>query len=252
MADSQNKKAVGYIRAAVWKKNWAPDYEIQGAALNKYMKDNRYEKVKTAIESQSYKQTHRKANLALKDLLEICEKENADFLYCDTGMSRTNPFFKQVVYERSFAKGGWKFIKLPKDEILLDAIRRFNRLDFIATRNYQRLNPPIKKEKKSGIQNMSSLDRWVIANDISPTRLKNYVHLVGGAYSIFDVISEHIENGLANKAIAWELNNLLYFTPTEKPWTEESVRKLRNMIKGKYESKDHFRSFISAWKDRRK
>ena len=61
-----------------------------------------------------------------------------------------------------------------------------------------------------------------------------------------------VKLGMVNKAIVWKLNNLLYFTPTEKPWTEESVRKLRNMIKGKYESKNHFISFISAWKDSNK
>ncbi|MBT4934808.1 MAG: hypothetical protein HOL66_09185 [Rhodospirillaceae bacterium] len=253
MAKKASKKAVGYIRGAVWRTGWAPDSGMQGGLISKYMNDKKFEKIALKGEVQKFTKTTRNPNKVLNELIEICEKENADFIFCDIGYFRRNQYFNNVVYQRSLLKKkSWKFIQLPQSNRIIDAIRRFNKARRKEIVKHSIANP--KPEDKPQFRYVSPITKWQDRWDISETKKKNYTHLVHGEYSICDVILEHAEKGLSNYRIAWELNDLLYRTPTGMEWTDESVRKLRNMMAGKYEHDrgpkrkgDHFLSFMEAW-----
>ncbi len=257
MAKKSSKKAVGYVRAALWQGRFSVDCSLQAQLINDHIADKKYEKIKVVGEIQQFTKHTRNPNKFLIDLLDICEKEEADFIYCDVGFYRgTNQLLNNAIHQRSNKKKGWKFIKLPQDKRLTETIRRFNKERGKArTINRVKNPPPLPKKEYKYV---SPLEVWREKWGMSKTKKKNYTHLLKGDYSICDAIIEFAKEGLSNYRIAWELNDLMFRTSTGLEWTDESVRKLRDMIDGKYEQDniltdkkgDHFVSFMAAWRSK--
>ncbi len=245
MAKRGSGPAVGYLRGRLWKGKWAPDAKLQRERIKEFAEENEYEIIKFAGEQQKFSLGRKTGFKKLMELFAHCEEHNATFLYIDIGNWRPNVVLNSYTehYNKYGTKKGWKFVAVPPDKKTMEAIERQARMEkFESHRRPKKKSIKKKKEKPSPIEN------WQIKYKISRRRLKGFEHLYRGVDPIFRFIEKILEAtpSLTNKRIAWALDRDAYLTVDGKRWNDETVRKIRSVIK-----KDDFREFVRL-KDRDK
>ena len=232
MAERGNGKAVGYIRGRQWKGKWAPDAQRQRQRLLKFADANEYEIIKFGGEQQKFSLGRRTGFRKLTELLTLCDEHKATFLYVDIGNWRPNIILNNYVshYKKHGTKRGWQFVAVPPDLETMEAIERQARLEKFESK--RRLQKKVGKERR---KILLPIEQWQFDYKISRRRLKGFEHLYRGVEPIYRAIEKLIEESpkLTNKRIAWALDREAYLTVDGKRWTDETVRKVRGLIKDK-------------------
>ncbi|MBC8269046.1 MAG: hypothetical protein H8E36_09885 [Rhodospirillaceae bacterium] len=245
MAERGSGKAVGYMRGRLWKGKWAPDARLQRNRIAEYAEENEYEVIKYGGEQQKFSLGRKTGFKVLMELAELCNKHKATFLYVDIGNWRPNVVLNSFLEQAERLKKirDWKFVAIPPDRKIMEAIERQARLEKFESRRR-----PIKKIIKKKKEKPSPIEKWKTKFKIGRRRLKGFEHLYHGVEPIYRVIEKILEETpkLTNKRIAWALDREAYLTVDGKRWTDETVRKIRGVIK-----EEEFREFVHL-KDRDK
>ncbi len=245
MAKRGSGLAVGYIRGRLWKGKWAPDAKLQRARIKEFADENEYEVIKIAGEQQKFSLTTKAGIKKLGELLTLCDEQKATFLFVDIGNWRPNVVLNSYVnhYKRYGTKKGWEFVAVPPDKKTMEAIERQARMEKFESRRHHKKKDVEKKKEKP-----SPLEKWQKKYNVSRRRLKGFEHLYHGVEPIFRIIEKILAEtpNLTNKRIAWALDREAYLTVDGKRWSDETVRKIRGVIK-----EDDFLEFVRL-KDRDK
>ena len=238
MAKRGSGKAVGYIRGRLWKGKWAPDKDLQARRIKEFAEEYEYEIIHIAGEQQKFLAGLRAKFSKFHKLLDLCKEHEADFLYVDIGNWRPNVVLNAFVTaaKSGQTKRGWKFVAVPPDKKTMEAIERQARMEKFELQRRRRKKPAEKKSKT-----LSPIEKWQIQYSVGSRRLKGFEHLYHGVDPIFRIIEKLLKetSNLTNKRIAWALDREAYLTVDGKRWTDETVRKVRGLIK-----REEFRRYV--------
>jgi len=230
MAKRGSGKAVGYIRGRVWKGKWAPDKICQENRIREFAEVDEYEIIKFGIEQQKFSLGRKTGFKKLMELLDLCREHDAAFLYVDIGNWRPNVVLNDLATQIKIrgTRKGWKFIAVPPDKKTMEAIERQARMENFESQR-RRGKKPVEKKSKD----LSDIEKWQKVYGVGRRRLKGFEHLYHGVDPIFRFIEKILKEtpNLTNKRIAWKLDLEAYLTVDGERWTDETVRKVRGLIK---------------------
>lgn len=238
MAQRGSGVAVGYIRGKRWQGKWTPDLKLQRRRIAEFADKHEYEVIQYGGDEQRFSLQKRTGYRKLHELLELCAKHKGTFLYVDIGNWRPNTILNDYIrhYKKSGKTSGWKMLAVPPDRKTIEAIERQARLE-----KFETVRRPRKKSTEKKDKILTPLDQWQLEHNIGKRRMKGFEHLYKGVEPIYRFIQLRAEESprLTNKRIAWALDREAYLTVDGKRWTDETVRKARELIQ-----EDEFLEFV--------